>query len=110
MELRASIQNKSVRSGYAYPTVRVYHREALSCSLGGKEPFSGTGTDERASRREIESVHRKSGHNHWGRVPNGCHAQSRHADESHTEKRALLPENESMIVGYAYPIAAGYAL
>jgi hypothetical protein len=98
-----------VRSGYSYPTVRVYHREALSCSLGGKEPFSGTRTDERASRREIESAHRKPGHNRWVSVPNGCRIRSVRIVERMRcmELRASI-WNRGVRSGYVYSGMAGH--
>jgi hypothetical protein len=62
--------DESIIFGYAYPKkTRVLHRKALSCSLGKKEPFSGTMADEKASYRGIESTHRKPEHDLWVRVP-----------------------------------------
>jgi hypothetical protein len=83
----------------------VHHRKALSCSLGGKELFSGTRADERASCREIESVHRKPEHDRWVRVPNVCKLLM-HIDRRELYREGYVPpENGSTIVRYAYPEA-----
>jgi hypothetical protein len=76
------------------------HAQRPGCTIGksypapweGKEPFSDTRADEKASCREIESVHRKPEHDLWLRVPNGYNTQPVPADKRAMQrvKRAIL--------------------